>query len=58
MKRADKSSATVKRNFLELISVLSEGEILNLHEMRCVRGGVGEGGGDIIIIPPKPPIVP
>jgi len=56
MKRADKSSTTVKRNFLELISVLSEGEILNLHEMRCVRGGDGEGaGGELIIIPPTKP---
>lgn len=37
----------------ELISKLSENEILNPGAMRCVRGGEGEGGEDIIIIPPK-----
>ena len=44
-----------KRNFDELISKLSENEILNIKAMSCVRGGDGEadGGGDGIIIPPK-----
>ena len=44
-----------KRNLEELISKLSENEILNPDAMSCVRGGDGEGdgGGDGIIIPPK-----
>jgi len=42
-----------KKDFDELISKLSENEILNPDAMRCVRGGEGEGGGDGIIIPPK-----
>ena len=56
MKRADKS-AMPKRNLNELISKLSKDEILDLHTMSYIRGGDGEGngGGDIIIIPPKPP---
>lgn len=54
MKRADKSAGT-KRNFDEIISKLSENAILDLNTMSYIRGGDGEGGGDIIIIPPKPP---
>jgi len=50
MKRANKS-AMLKRNYYELVSELSAGEILNLQEMRCVRGG-NDGGEPIIIIPP------
>jgi len=42
-----------KKDFDELISKLSENEILNPSAMRCVRGGYGEGGGDIILIPPE-----
>jgi len=42
-----------KRNLDELISKLSENEILNPDAMSCVRGGDGDGGGDGIIIPPK-----
>jgi len=42
-----------KRNLDELISKLSENEILNPDAMSCVRGGDGDGGGDTIIIPPK-----
>jgi hypothetical protein len=53
MKRADKSAKTT-RDLNVLISKLSENEILNLRAMSCVRGGDGDGGGDIIIIPPKP----
>jgi hypothetical protein len=57
MKSADKSSET-KRSFDQLISLLSENEILNMNTMSCVRGGDtdGEGnGGAPIIIMPKPP---
>ena len=46
-------SEMAKRDFDELISKLSENEILNPDAMRCVRGGDGEGGGDIILVPPK-----
>jgi len=53
MKRTDKSAETTG-NFDQLISKLSENEILNVPSMICVRGGAGEGGGNIIIIPPKP----
>ena len=53
MKRADKTSVT-KRDFDELISKLSENEMLNVQAMSCVRGGDGEGdGGEVIIIIPK-----
>jgi hypothetical protein len=53
MKRASKT-AMAKRIY-ELVSELSAGELLNLQEMRCVRGGDDEAGGGepIIIIPPK-----
>ena len=54
MKRADKTSVT-KRDFDELISKLSENEMLNVQAMSCVRGGDGDGGGDIILFPPKQP---
>ncbi len=43
-----------KRNFDEIISKLSENEILTNEAMSCVKGGDGEGaGGEPIIIPPK-----
>jgi len=56
MKRVD-TTTTTKRNFDELISQFSKDEILDLHAMNHVRGGDGEGngGGDIILLPPKPP---
>ena len=56
MKRADKKS--VERDFSELISEFSENEILDLNAMQYVRGGDGpaDGGGDLIILPPKPPL--
>ncbi len=41
MKKADKSAKTV-RNFDQLISKLSENEILNTHAMSYVRGEVKE----------------
>jgi hypothetical protein len=54
MKRADKTSVT-KRDFDELISKFSKEEILNVYAMQSVKGGDGDGGGDIILFPPKPP---
>jgi hypothetical protein len=42
-----------KTSLDELISKLSENEILNPDAMRCVRGGYGEGGEDAIIIHPE-----
>jgi hypothetical protein len=55
MRRADKSAKTT-RNLDLLVSRLSENEMLNLRSMSNVRGGDGEGDGgeDIIIIPPPP----
>ena len=53
MKRADKNSGTI-RNLDVLISELSENAILSEQSMSFIRGGVGEGGDDIILIPPKP----
>jgi hypothetical protein len=53
MKRADKSSATIK-NLDQLISKLSENEILNTQSMINVRGGDAEGAGGVpVIIRPK-----
>jgi hypothetical protein len=53
MKRADKSSETI-RNFDQLISKLSENEVLDIQAMSYIRGGDGEGDGGVsIIIRPK-----
>ena len=53
MKRADKSSETNK-NIDQLISKMSENEILNLHAMSYVRGGTADGtGSEPILINPK-----
>jgi len=56
MKKADATTGT-KRNLENLISKLSENNILNLMAMSHVKGGTGEGtGGEPIIIhPPKLP---
>jgi hypothetical protein len=54
MKRADKS-AMAESNFSEFISELSEDETLDVHAMRCVRGGDGDGGTGVPIFPPPPP---
>jgi hypothetical protein len=53
MKRTDKS-ATAERNFKEFISELSENETLDVHAMKCVRGGEGDGGGDLPSNPNPP----
>jgi len=50
MKTTDKSAMAVK-DLNELITLFSENEILSEHEMQSIRGGDGDGGGDIIIIP-------
>jgi hypothetical protein len=55
MKTADKSSESI-RNFDQLISKLSENEILNMQAMSYVRGGSADGeanGGAPVIIIPK-----
>jgi len=54
MKKVDKS-ATTERNFDELISKFSGNEVLNVYAMQSVKGGDGDGGADIILMPPKPP---
>ncbi len=56
MKRTDKKSVT-ERDFEQMISTFSENEVLNEYAMQHVRGGDGpaDGGGDIILFPPKPP---
>jgi hypothetical protein len=52
MKTTERSAAG---NFDELISQFSKDEILSEFAMQSVKGGDGDGGGDIIIFPPKPP---
>jgi hypothetical protein len=52
MKKVD-TTATTKRDFDEFISQFSKNEILDLHAMSCIRGGDGDGGGEIVIIPKK-----
>jgi len=49
MKTADKS-AKANRNLIQLISKLSENEILNPQAMSYIRGGDGEGDGGVVII--------
>ena len=49
MKNFDKSIKS-DRNFDQLISKLSENEILNLQAMSCVKGGSTEGNGSEPII--------
>jgi len=53
MKRENKSEKTTGK-LDHFVSGLSDNEILSLHAMRYVKGGAGEGGEDIIIIPPPP----
>lgn len=53
MKKAIRSSEET-RNFDQLISKLSENEILNIQAMSCIRGGDGEAnGGEVVISIPK-----
>jgi len=49
MKTTVKSTET-NRNFNQLISKLSENEILNPQAMSYIRGGDGEGDGGVVII--------
>lgn len=49
MKNLDKSVKS-DRNFDELVSKLSENEILNIQAMSCVKGGTTEGNGSEPII--------
>jgi hypothetical protein len=49
MKNFDKSVKS-DRNFDQLISKLSENEILNLQAMSCVKGGSADGTGSEPII--------
>jgi hypothetical protein len=48
MKNLDKSIKSDK-NFDQLISKLSENEILNIPAMSCVKGGEGNGSEPIIM---------
>ncbi len=56
MKRTIKKSVKGK-DLNEMISKFSEKEILSVNAMQHVRGGDGpaDGGGDTILLPPKPP---
>lgn len=38
-----------------LVSKFSVNEILTIEELIYVRGGDGDGSGEVIIIPPPPP---
>jgi hypothetical protein len=54
MKTTDKSAKTT-RNLDQLISKLSENEILTVQAMSFVKGGEGEGtGSEPIIMIPRP----
>ena len=52
MKNFDKSIKSDK-NFDQLISKLSENEVLNTEAMSCVRGGSADGTGSEPIIQTK-----
>jgi hypothetical protein len=52
MKKLD-TTPTTMRDLNELISKFSKEEILDLQAMNNVRGGDGDGGGDLVIIPKK-----
>lgn len=52
MKKVNNAVKVVK-NESDLFSIFSEEEILSLQSMSCVRGGDGDGGDPIIIIPPR-----
>ena len=46
-------TTTTMRDFDEMISKFSKDEILDLQAMNHVRGGDGDGGAPIVIIPKK-----
>jgi len=52
MKKVPKSEKPIKKEN-DPFSRFSENEILSLQAMSCVRGGEGDGGDPIIIIPPR-----
>ncbi len=57
MKKTDKSSAANK-SFDQLISKLSENEILNIQAMSQVRGGGTDGeDGSPVLITPKQKVI-
>jgi hypothetical protein len=53
MERSVKSKMA-KRDLEKLVSEFSEFQILTPEEMRCVRGGDGDGGSDGVLLPPPP----
>jgi len=53
MKKTAKKTE-VKVDFDDLSSKFSKDQIINVNAMQSVRGGDGDGGGDIILYPPKP----
>jgi hypothetical protein len=53
MKTKDKSAGKSVK-FEELIPEFLKTEILTVSAMQSVRGGDGDGGGDLVIIP-RPP---
>lgn len=53
MNRRDKNQDII-RNSDDLTARFSKDQILSERAMQCVKGGDGDGGSDIILIP-KPP---
>lgn len=53
METKDNTTGT-NLNLNELASKFSKDEILSVSAMQRVRGGDGDGGGDLVIIPPPP----
>jgi len=42
-----------KNDLESLVTYLNAEQILTPESLRSIRGGEGDGGGDIILIPPK-----
>jgi hypothetical protein len=54
MKKSNKiTNETGSQNLL--VSKFSVNEILTIEELIYVRGGDGDGSGEVIILPPPPP---